>query len=187
MNIANILTLIRLLLVPVFAFFFLQENYILAIIIFVFCGITDFVDGYIARKFNMITPFGKLMDPLADKVLQITALVLLTINFKINIVIVIVFGVKELVMLIGSTFLYRKNVVVFSNWYGKLATLVLFIAIFVNIVLEWLGKQNVDRALLRQLNLIADGFIWAALCFTLIAFFGYLYQFVLIIQGRKKI
>ncbi|MEI6132626.1 MAG: CDP-alcohol phosphatidyltransferase family protein [Bacillota bacterium] len=188
MNIANILTLIRLLLVPIFAVFFIQGNYLLAIVVFVLCGITDFVDGFIARKYDMVTEFGKLMDPLADKVLQITALVLLTIYFQINIAIVIVFALKEAVMLTGSTFLYRKKVVVFSNWYGKVATVVLFIAIFGQMFVQWYEKQpNPDKVLVGQMSYAANITIWAALGITLLAFVGYLYQFIMIVRGCKKI
>ena len=187
MNIANILTLIRLVLVPFFAVSFLYNNYLVAIVIFVVCGITDFVDGYIARKYEMVTEFGKLMDPLADKVLQITALVLITYKWQIDLIIVVVFGIKELVMLLGSTFLYRKKVVVFSNWYGKAATVILFLAIITKIFIEWYMKQNIDPKLIETLNPIADVGIWVALGVTLIAFAGYLYQFILIVKGNKKI
>jgi len=187
LNIANILTLIRLLLVPVFAVFFLRGNYLEAIIVFVICGITDFVDGYIARKYDMVTEFGKLMDPLADKILQITALALLTFKLEINIIIVLVFAIKEAVMLMGSTYLYRKKVVVFSNWYGKLATVILFIAIFVKIFIEWYMKQNFDQKMVATFTQVADIALWVALGVTLLAFVGYLCQFIMIVRGQKKI
>ena len=77
MNLPNKLTLLRVALIPVYIWAFLTDKYILAIIIFALASITDTLDGYIARKNNLVTNFGKIMDPLADKVLVYTAFVLL--------------------------------------------------------------------------------------------------------------
>lgn len=76
----NILTFIRLILIPVFVYLMLDPSEIMvdaALVVFVFAAITDYADGYIARKYHSITDFGKLMDPLADKVLVMAALVML--------------------------------------------------------------------------------------------------------------
>ena len=80
MNLANKLTMMRIILVPFFAFFMLASaiipySYLWAAIIFALASITDCVDGKVARKYNMITDFGKFLDPLADKVLVVTALI----------------------------------------------------------------------------------------------------------------
>ena len=80
MNIANKLTLLRVILVPFFAFFMLAGDivpysYLWAAVIFAVASITDTADGKIARKYNMVTNFGKFLDPLADKVLVVTALI----------------------------------------------------------------------------------------------------------------
>ncbi|NLM06208.1 MAG: CDP-diacylglycerol--glycerol-3-phosphate 3-phosphatidyltransferase [Tissierellia bacterium] len=80
MNLANKLTVFRVFLVPIFIIAFysnFQNTNILAAIIFLIASLTDTLDGYIARKYNLITNFGKFMDPLADKVLVITAMILL--------------------------------------------------------------------------------------------------------------
>ena len=73
-HVPNILTVIRLLLIPFIVFFILTEHYILAFIFFTISGITDIADGFIARKFNLVSTFGKLMDPLADKLTQIATI-----------------------------------------------------------------------------------------------------------------
>ena len=70
----NILTIIRFLLIPIILLFLFSGNYLLAFIFFTISGITDILDGYIARKFNLVSNFGKLMDPLADKLTQISML-----------------------------------------------------------------------------------------------------------------
>ncbi len=134
MNIPNILTLIRFGLIGVFIYIFynpyIQNNIRWAILVFVLAGLTDVLDGYIARKYNMITKWGKLMDPLADKLMLITVLICLyTKNFVPGAVIVIVL-VKELLMILGAAFLYKnKNVVVQSNFFGKAASAAFYIAI----------------------------------------------------------
>jgi len=78
MNLANKLTLFRIILVPLFAAAILTDSnfgYTWALIIFAAASLTDFLDGHIARKYNMITPFGKFLDPIADKILVATALI----------------------------------------------------------------------------------------------------------------
>ena len=79
-NIPNILTIIRFLLIPTIFYSALQDNYVIAAILLVLSGITDVLDGFIARKFNCITNFGTLFDPLADKLTQISTLVVLVIQ-----------------------------------------------------------------------------------------------------------
>ena len=130
MNIPNILTVVRFILIPGFGYFLYRESYIVAIILFLLGGITDILDGYVARKFNMITSWGKLADPLADKLMQITALAILTIRNRIPIPVVLIVVAKEVFMGIGSLSLYkREHHVVSANWYGKVATVVFYIVI----------------------------------------------------------
>jgi len=101
-----------------------------AIVVLVLSGLTDIFDGFFARKFNTVTSWGKLADPLADKLMQIMVLVMLFIKDKISIVIVIILILKEIFMVIGSYFLYKEdNVVVSANWYGKIATVLIYFAV----------------------------------------------------------
>lgn len=130
MNIPNILTVMRLVIIPFFGIYLYHERYYLAVILFLLGGLTDILDGYIARKFNMVTSWGKLADPMADKLMQITALVLLTIQQKIPTIILVIVMLKETLMGIGSLLLYKQeNFVVSANWYGKLATVIFYFAI----------------------------------------------------------
>ena len=134
--IPNILTIIRFLLIPFIILSVLYGNYILAFILFTLSGITDIADGCIARKFNLISNFGKLMDPLADKLTQISMLASLAIKSIIPSWIVIIVVVKEVTMVCGASFLYGKDVVVYSRWYGKLATVLLYFAIVSSLVIS---------------------------------------------------
>lgn len=125
MNLPNILSLFRIVLIPVVAYLFYAGDLISATLVFIFACLTDILDGYIARKFNMITDLGKILDPLADKGMQIT--VLASMAFFVNLMpwqVVLFIFIKELVLCLGGAVLYNSNVVLGSNWWGKAATVV---------------------------------------------------------------
>ena len=131
MNIPNILTIIRLLLIPVMAGFFMTNHLILALITYVLASVTDVIDGFIARKFNMITDLGKILDPVADKLLQYVALLCL---WYINVIpywIVVVFLAKEVLLGIGCIKLIKKDIIISAKWFGKLSSCIFFLAIIV--------------------------------------------------------
>lgn len=132
----NVLTVIRFLLIPIIITLLSQGKYIDAIIVFSISGITDILDGAIARKFDLITNFGKLIDPLADKFTQLSMLIMLTVKRIIPLWIVIVVFIKEFCMICGASFLYKKELVVSSKWYGKAATTLFYIAIVVSLILK---------------------------------------------------
>ena len=132
-NIPNILTVLRLIAVPIFSIFISRDQLIVGATIFILAEITDCLDGYIARKYNLISSFGKLADPVADKLLQLTALLMLYAKGKILPVIVMIFLGKEVLMLLGGLYFLNKKIVVSSKWYGKLASVLLFVAIIMSI------------------------------------------------------
>jgi cardiolipin synthase len=138
-HIPNILTIFRFLLIPVILYFIFTGNYILGFVFFTISGITDILDGFIARKFNLISNFGKLMDPLADKLTQISVLASLAIVKIIPVWILAIVILKELIMVIGASFLYGKDVVVYSKWYGKLATVLFYFAIVISLITKQFG------------------------------------------------
>ena len=112
-HVPNVLTIIRFLLIPVIIVFAIKDNYVVTIIVLSISGITDILDGFIARKFNFISDFGKLMDPLADKATQVTLLAVLTIQKIIPLWIIVIVLLKEFVMISGASFLYGKELVVY--------------------------------------------------------------------------
>ena len=130
-TIPNVLTMLRILLIPVFVAVFFSTPHdrdkIAALVIFAAASITDMFDGMLARKLNQITDFGKLFDPLADKVMVITAMVCQALIGVFPWIAIIIVGVKELIMMLGGIFMLRRNVVVYSNYVGKTAQ-VFFIA-----------------------------------------------------------
>ena len=96
-NIPNILSCIRILLVFVFLFvFFVVDNIYLALLIFLIAGATDVIDGYLARRNNWITNLGKILDPVADKLMQCTVLLSLLIKGLVPVWFVVPFFVKEI-------------------------------------------------------------------------------------------
>ncbi|NLK89819.1 MAG: CDP-alcohol phosphatidyltransferase family protein [Clostridiaceae bacterium] len=134
-NVPNILTLIRFLAIPVLAYLiYAGDDYnFAAFLLFVGIWLTDMLDGFIARKFNQITEFGKLFDPLADKLFQLTTAVMMCVVGKLPIWVPLVIFFRELLMIIGSALLFKKeSTVVFAQWYGKVGT-VLFVVAFASL------------------------------------------------------
>ncbi len=119
----NILSFLRLALCPVFVWAFFNLSPVWAFAVFAFASILDIIDGFIARKFNCITVLGKILDPVADKVLQLSAVVCFTLNGLIHWIVVALLGLKELTMLIGGGIISKKrHNMVYSNTFGKVAS-----------------------------------------------------------------
>ncbi len=134
-HIPNILSSLRIVMVGVFAWLFCSAypdhpmRYWWALGVFVLAFLTDVLDGFLARTFNWVTPVGKLLDPFADKLMAITALVVILIAkaqqhdlFWIYFALVILVAVKEILMMIGGLIMLRQRKVAYSDWYGKTAT-----------------------------------------------------------------
>ena len=134
--IPNVLTISRFFLIPIIVLFLIQGNYFIAFLFLTISGLTDVADGAIARKYNYITNFGKLVDPLADKATQISVLIVLALKTIIPMWILIIVVLKEFAMISGASFLYGKEFVVSSRWYGKLATVLFYIAIVVSLIIR---------------------------------------------------
>lgn len=131
MTIPNILTTVRFLLVPVFPIVYfsgLENAHFTALCIFVFAMFLDVADGFIARKFNMITSLGKMLDPAADKCMVITVVATLVATGKLGSWFLWFVMAKELVMIFSGSFIYKKEkIIIPSNFFGKLATFLMFL------------------------------------------------------------
>jgi len=181
-HIPNALTIIRFLLIPIIIITCVQEQYILAIVILTISGLTDVLDGTIARKFNLISDFGKLMDPLADKLTQVSLLTTLSIKGIIPIWILIIVVLKEFCMVSGASFLYGKELVVSSKWYGKLATVLFYLAMVVSLFVENLSREmNKDLSIIRDVN---KGIYYLAIITTVASLILYMKAFY--VQGYLK-
>lgn len=120
-NLPNVLTMLRLVLIPVFAGFFLAGYEKWALAVFILASITDYLDGHLARKHHQITAFGKLMDPLADKLMVCTALLGQGLTGVFPWPAILIVMTKEVVMIIGGIYMLHNGIVVSSNLLGKSA------------------------------------------------------------------
>lgn len=136
-------------------FFSQSPNSLLyAVGIFVVAGLTDLLDGFIARKYGLITKWGQAMDPLADKMMLLTVLICFTIAGYIPLWIITIVGMKEALLVIGGLILYTKKdkVVVPANKYGKLATIAFYIAII------WMGFDRVYGGVMLTVAVIITAY-----------------------------
>ena len=146
MNLPNKLTMFRVFMIPFFVIFMLAnvtgeyDKYI-AVAIFIIASLTDMLDGKIARKYNLVTNFGKFMDPLADKLLVCSALICL-IGDKLQAWIVIVIISRELIISGFRTIAADNGVVIAASWWGKYKTtsqMLMIIIMIVNLNYSWYG------------------------------------------------
>ena len=129
-NVPNALTLLRLLLIPLYWVLMMGHNdETAALAVFVAASLTDLLDGYIARKFDLITDFGKLFDPLADKLMVLSVLLTLVVKGIAPLAVMIILLIKELIMMIGGYLMLRRKVVVYSRAIGKIAQFVIVLAL----------------------------------------------------------
>ena len=194
-HIPNALTILRFILIPFIVVYIVQDKYIEAFVFLTISGLTDVLDGIIARKFNFITNFGKLIDPLADKTTQISILVTLALKNIIPMWILVIVFVKEFVMVAGASFLYGKELVVSSKWYGKLATILFYLAIVSSFAIKYwnsvaLAPEN-SVVTLPQFDIYIYYLALATTIFSLVMYYitfykqGYLKKENLKIEEKK--
>ena len=174
MNLPNILTLSRILLIPVFVLvYFLPtpNNYLWAALLFGLAAATDWMDGYLARKWGQITPFGAFLDPVADKLIVVTALLLLIDSHSslwLTLPAIVIVG-REIVISALREWMAEMNSrgVVAVSWLGRAKTTIQMVAIF-------LLLANNPNELERPWVLMGYGLLYAAAVLTLISMFNYL-------------
>lgn len=123
MNIANKLTLLRIIMIPIFMFLLLEGWSFWAFVVFAIASLTDFLDGYLARKYNLITNFGKFMDPLADKLLVTSALVCFVQLGMVNAWVVVIILSREFIVSIFRAIAAAEGIVIAASWWGKAKTI----------------------------------------------------------------
>lgn len=130
MNLPNLLTSLRFLLIPVYIVIFAEGHMIPAFLIMVAAGITDVLDGYIARRTGQITTAGMMLDPLADKMMLITVIVSLLVSGHISWAAAAAMFLRDLGMIAGGFYFhFRGKKTVPANWMGKLTTVLFYAAI----------------------------------------------------------
>lgn len=135
-TVPNVLSVFRIGLVPLFAWLYLgKQEYIWAAAVLFLSGLTDAVDGYIARKFQLISNIGKVLDPVADKLTQIVALVCLFTQFPNMWVLLVLLIFKDLFIGVsGMLVVQRTGQVVGAKWHGKLVTIFFYLIVFLHVI-----------------------------------------------------
>ena len=131
-TIPNWLCFLRIALIPIFSVFFIKEHYIIAFVLMIIAAVTDLLDGKIARKYNMVSNLGKILDPIADKLSQVAIVIILIFKFwsfeGILKYLLFLFIAKELIMVIAGAVLLAKGMrPVAAEMWGKVATTVFYI------------------------------------------------------------
>lgn len=131
-NVPNALTIFRIMLIPVYLYIFFSTkpyHVEIAYLILILAGITDIVDGYIARTYKLITDFGKMMDPLADKLMMLTVITSFFLTDRISLWAALFFFVRDVGMIVTSAFFhFRGKKTVPANAFGKLTTVLFYLA-----------------------------------------------------------
>lgn len=171
MNPANKATLLRILLVPLFvACFYLDSlvSHLIACVIFVFASLTDLWDGWYARRHNLVTDFGKLMDPMADKLLLCTAYIMLCSAGKVSGILTVVFVGRELIISAFRLIAVEKGVVIAAGKLGKIKTTLQCVSIVLLLL---------DNPLFGLIGIPMDRIaLYLAAFFTLWSLIDYLYK-----------
>lgn len=169
MNLPNKLTILRIIMIPFFVFFLLSgvggsASKWIALVIFAAASITDTLDGYIARRDNLITDFGKFMDPLADKLLVCSAMICLIPSGKLPTAIVIVIIAREFIISGFRLVASDNGIVIAANYWGKFKT-VSQMAMIIVLIADLGGV----------FDLIGQILIWLALALTIISLIDYVW------------
>lgn len=168
MNLPNKLTTLRIILVPVFIVFYLMGLNIPAVIVFIAASMTDYLDGYLARKNDMVTDYGKIMDPLADKLLVTSALVCMVQTWVVPAWMVIIILAREFLITGLRAVAAGKGIVIAAAWSGKIKTVTQMIAIIFLIINNWpFSLINFPFARIM---------LWVALLMTVYSGVEYIYK-----------
>ena len=167
MNLPNRLTILRTLMIPVFLFFLLTDyagncSKWIAVIVFILASLTDFLDGHIARKYNLVTNFGKFMDPLADKLLVSSAMIALVGMHRLSSIVAIIIIAREFIISGFRLIASDNGIVIAASYWGKFKTTFQMIGVVLLIF-------NIPA-----LSTLTTIIVWIALALTVISLVDYI-------------
>lgn len=183
MNTANKLTILRVFLIPVFIIFAMANQtaaQIIALAVFIIASLTDFLDGYIARKYNLVSDFGKFLDPLADKLLVTAALCVLVARSGISVWILFIITVREFIVTGLRLIAASKGVVIAASKWGKLKTMIQLIAIPVALMPNF-GQYN---PIIWEVSAVT-AVMWLAAAVTVVSGVDYIIKNIELIKYDK--
>lgn len=165
-TVPNIITYCRFVLIAPFVIYFLDENYIASAICIGASGLSDCFDGFFARKLNQVTPLGKILDPIADKLTLFAVVVCMVLYLPTILPLLTFLVIKDILMLLGGMDLVKKGLTPpAAKWYGKVGTIVFYTSICIIIFL---------KAVLKYENVYLDALL---IFITAIAMLYALYQY----------
>ena len=178
MNLPNKLTIFRVILIPFFVVLLLFDitayDKWIALAIFIIASLTDFLDGHIARKYNLVTNFGKFMDPLADKLLVCSAMICLVELARIPAWVVIIILAREFIISGFRLVASDNGVVIAASYWGKFKTVFQMLMICLMI------------ADLEPLTLVTQIIMWVALALTVVSLVDYLMKNKSVMKENNK-
>ncbi|MCR5311077.1 MAG: CDP-diacylglycerol--glycerol-3-phosphate 3-phosphatidyltransferase [Lachnospiraceae bacterium] len=196
MNLPNKLTMLRVFLIPVFVFFilagFVPYNNYIALAVFIIASLTDMLDGKIARKRNLVTNFGKFMDPLADKLLVVSALLCLLVveggdricgSQTLALIAIIIIVAREFIISGFRLVASDAGLVIAASMWGKFKTATTMVSICIMIVVNDLAKVI---PFIKEVSLVI---FWIAVTLTIVSLVDYLVKNIHVItdlNGTKK-
>ncbi len=178
-SIPNILCYIRFMLIPLFVVLYINaetaREYLMAAAVVFISGLTDFLDGFIARTFDMVTDFGKLIDPMADKLTQASLIFVLVVKIKWMFLLLILFVVMQLFMLGAGIAMLKKNRRLNgAKWFGKVST-----TVFYAVMLVLVAAPNLDINIVNILMLVCGAFL-------LLSFLMYIREYFRMYRETKE-
>jgi CDP-diacylglycerol--glycerol-3-phosphate 3-phosphatidyltransferase len=173
LNVPNALTAIRMLLIPLYIVLFIKGNKYTALLVFLLASLTDLLDGMIARRYHLITDLGKLMDPLADKLMILTVMFSMVLGSSaiapvVPLLAVIILLAKELLMMIGGLLMLKRSIVVYSHMIGKVAHCLFIAGLTATFFHDWFSQTFAGWPITPDLMLL-----WIAVACTLCAMVFY--------------
>ncbi|MEE1087120.1 MAG: CDP-alcohol phosphatidyltransferase family protein [Schaedlerella sp.] len=174
-NIPNMLTILRIVLLPFIAWTYLHDKMMIAIFLLLISGISDILDGFIARKFNMTTAIGKVLDPISDKLTQWIILACLAIRFRYLLALFFLLFIKEMIMGLTGFYVVKKTGMVYSSrWHGKATTVLIYTTIMVHFLFP-----NIP-------TVFAEALMVASICMMFISMRFYIKDNIKRLNGCKK-
>lgn len=182
LTVPNAMSVLRIFLVPVFAALYLRGGVAAAVVVLAFSGVTDMLDGLIARHFNQITDLGKMLDPFADKLTQGVVALCIAIRFPSIRPLLLLFILKELLMLSCALVLLRKHKrPCAAKWYGKVATVMFYVSVSAIVLLDGLGIIGPDKQNIAAFVML--GFTGLMMAYAAVKYFQI---FLSILRGEEQ-
>ena len=194
MTLPNKITLVRIIMIPLMAFFYLANfipyGKIVALALFIIAALTDFVDGFIARKYNMVSDLGKFLDPIADKLLTTTALILvvcdLTVPQPYGAIATIIILAREFAISAFRQIAATKNFVMAADWWGKIKANLQFFSFGGLMLLSFLKNDtNYSGVGIQVFEIINWVLLGLAVLLTIISGINYLVKNRAVLKSNK--